>query len=382
MPAKAEVAAQVVHHVLRGPRLVHPLRKRVLAQALRARAHQHYDAAVAHGVLRVVERLLQLVQVQVLWRAALAHHDDVRVLAQLAAVQRVQVAARVALRAHEVARGAVDHALLLVQNHVHDEVQPHHGAGLLEVKADGALHVAGVRRRVHHERVVCLDRGERGAAGHDGLRAAGVAREVVVLNVAQGNAHVCRRDLGQHVHRRAVRRGAHVRKPARVSVQHAQAAVVRAHDRAQLVWRLRAVAAQGYGQEHVLFAHAGRVEFVHHGRQHRRRGKRPRHVARDHAHGLAGAHQLSQARRADGRLERGAHDLLARGTRRHGVCVHDLYHVLLRKLEALRARADAHLVAHALPPRLRCRRRGAPFDATVLRRRRAPRARGHAVTHA
>ena len=301
---------------------------------------------------------------------------------KLAAVQRVQLAARVALRGHKVARGAVDHVLLLVQNHVHDEVQPDHGAGLLQVKADGALHVAGVRRRVHHERVVCLDGLERGAAGHDGLRAAGIARKVVVLHVAERDAHVRRRHLGQHVHRRAVRRGAHVRKAARVAVKHAQAPVVRAHDGAELVFGLRAVAAQGNGQKHVLVANAGRVELVHHGRQHRRRGKRARHVARDHAHGLAGANQLAQARRADGRRKRCAHDLLARGTARHGICVHDLYHVLLRELEALRARADAHLVAHALPPRLRCRRRGAYPDATVLRRRRAPRARGHAVTHA
>ena len=380
--AQAEVALQVVHHIPRRARLVHPLRKRVLAQSLRARAHQHYDAAVFHGVLRVVERLLQLVQVQVLRRAALAHHHDVRVLVKLAAVQRVQLAARVALRGHKVARGAVHHVLLLVEDHVHDEVEAHHGAGFLKVEADGALHVAGARGRVHHERVVCLDRGECGATGHDGLGAAGVAREVVVLHVAERDAHVRRRDLCQHVDRRAVRRGAHVRKPARVPVQHAQAPVVRAHDRTELVFRLRAMATQRDGQKHVLVAHAGGMELVHHGRQHRRRGKRPRHVARYHAHGLARAHQLAQTRRAYGRRKRGAHDLLARGAAHQGVRVHDLYDVFLRKLEALRARADANLVAHALPPRSRCRRRGAVPDATVLRRGSASPARGRAVTHA
>ncbi len=344
--AELELAPQVVHHVLRAVRLVHPLLKGGLPQALRAGTHQYDYAAVTHGVLGVVQRLLQLVEVEVLGCAALAHHHYVCVFVQLAAIQAVQLAAGVALGGHEVAAGGVDHALVLVQHHVDDEVQPHHAAGLLQVQPHGALHVAGVRGRVHHEGVVGLDGLEGADSRHDGLGAAGIAGKVVVLHVAQRDAHVGLGNLPQDVHGRAMAGLAKVHEACRVPVEHGQLAVVGPHDGAQLVLRLRPVATKCNRQQHVLVPHARGVQLVHDGRQYRGGGKGARHVAGDDAYALAGPHEVAQVRRADGVGQRLAHHWLSSGRELHVVCVHDLYEIGLGKLEDFLSRADSYVELH------------------------------------
>ena len=70
VPAQLEITGDALYHGMRGRRGEQPVRKGLAAQAFRAGADQDDGAAVLDGVLCVVQRLLRLVQIGVLRRAA------------------------------------------------------------------------------------------------------------------------------------------------------------------------------------------------------------------------------------------------------------------------------------------------------------------------
>ena len=71
MAADAEFAPDALQDLLRRGRLAHPALKNRLARPLRAGSDQNDDAAAAHGMAGVGERLLCLVKIHILGRAAL-----------------------------------------------------------------------------------------------------------------------------------------------------------------------------------------------------------------------------------------------------------------------------------------------------------------------
>ena len=182
----------------------HPFLEYLLAQTFAAGAYQHDCAALFHCVLGVIQRLLCLIQVQILGRAALRNDHHIRSFRNRDRVQLVQERAAFAVRLRHIARACVDDLLVLVQHHVQDEVHTHHGRGFLDVLTHGiAFELARARGRLHHAAVVRLNCRARGNAGHDGLRAAGIACKIMIFNIAQADSAVGFRNRAHDIHRRA-----------------------------------------------------------------------------------------------------------------------------------------------------------------------------------
>ena len=114
-----------------------------------------------------------------------------------AGASMLQVAALVvdahafAMRLQVVAGHGVQHALVLVEHHVEDEVDADQAAGLVDVVAHRVAPSTPARAPgLEHHGVVVADGGVRAHARHDGLGPAGKAGEVVVLDVAGADAQV------------------------------------------------------------------------------------------------------------------------------------------------------------------------------------------------
>ena len=119
---------------------------------------------------------MQLVQVGVLGRAALAHQDDVGPGRDGPAVELFQISAAGPVGSGDVSGHGVDNMFVRIQHHVDDVVHTDQGGGFFDVLPDRiASQGRGMGSRLHHVAVVGADSGPGGNAGHDGLGSAAVA---------------------------------------------------------------------------------------------------------------------------------------------------------------------------------------------------------------
>ena len=291
---------------MRGRRGEQPVGKGLAAQALRAGADQDDGAAVLDGVLCVVQRLLRLVQIGVLRCAALADQNDIRFFRNGAAVHPVEVGAARAMRKGHVAGHGIDDLLVLVQNDIDDEVHAADRGGFLQILADGvSVQTAGAGQRRDHEPVIGLDGQRRGNAGHDGLRAAGIAGKIMKLDVAQADPEIGFRDCTGDVHRRSVCGVAQVDAVGRIGVDAADRLIAFPADQTDdLLRRVPAVRAERQHDGDVLRPDARPVQLVQNTGEDLVRGQGTRDIAGDDRDPLAGSGQLMERCRADGVRQR------------------------------------------------------------------------------
>ena len=189
--AEHELLLDAVDEHLRRAHAGHPLLEDLLPEALAAAGDEHDHAALAHRAADVVERLLRLVEVDVLGPASGRGDHHVGGLRDAQVATRVVRGGALPVRLEVVAGHGVDDALLLVEHDVEDEVDADEAAGLVDVLAHRvAVEDAGPRRGREHHAVVVADGGVGAEAGHDRLGAAAEAGEVVVLDVAGADAQV------------------------------------------------------------------------------------------------------------------------------------------------------------------------------------------------
>ena len=350
MTAQLEVVPDPLDHVLRGGGSGHPLLKHALAQPLAAGADQNDDPALADGVARVVQRLLRLVQVQILGRAALTDQHDVRRSTELLEIDRVEKGAQGPVGRSDVAGGGTQDLLVLAQHHVEDEIRAAHGGGLLNVGADGiGGDVARAGLGPDHHGVVRLDRRAGGDAGHNGLGAAGIAGKIVVLHIAQTDTAVGLGHNAGDVHRRAGPGETQVHAVVRIAVHTADLGPgALAGQTALFLVALMAVTAQTEDKRDVLGAHARGVQLVQQGGHDLGGGHGTGHIAGDHGDLLTGADDLRQTGRADGLAQRAADLPVLGGGSRHGRCPQDPDQVFIRYAHALRARTDPEFQIHVI----------------------------------
>ena len=293
-------------------------------------------------MLGIVQGFLGLVEVQIFGCASLTHQHDIRPPGELLAVEGIQKGTAGPVGFHHIPGHRPDDLLVGVQHHIDDEVHPHHGGGLLDVLPDriaGELSRAG--GSFHHTAVVGLDGIPGGDARHDGLGTAGVAGEVVVLDVAQADAPVRLRHPPVDVHRGTPGRGAHMDTVVYIQVHAADLPPgLLSRKMGHLFRGVLAVAAQGKYQRNVLRAHTGAVQFLQNRRQHGPGGHGPGDVAGDDGHLLTGADDLAQPGRPDGLSQRPAHLCPACQLHRHLVGLQHAQHGLVRHADRLGACAD------------------------------------------
>ena len=349
MAAQLEIPADALDHAFGGGRVQHPLLEHLFAQALLAGADQDDRAAVLHGVLGVVQRLLGLIEVQVLRRAALADQHDVRAAVQFLQIHFIQEPAALAVRLDQIASHRAHDLLVLVQHHVDDEVHAADLRRLLQILPQRVrVQIARVGLLANHHAVVALDGLAGGHAGHDGLRAAGIACKVVILDVAQADAPVGLGHGAGDVHRRARVGDAHVHAVGAVGI-HTADFIERAlaGQLLHLLGRMAAMAAQREHQRHVLGPAARGVQLVQQRGQDAVARAGAGDVAGDDGDLFAGMHDLLQPRRADGVFQR-AHDLRLVHQLPRNVVGHEHAHqIFVRHLDGLHARAESEFKFHA-----------------------------------
>ena len=299
-------------------------------------------------MLGVVQRLLRLVEIQVLRCAALTDQHDVRAPGNGLLIQRVEEGAARAVRLDRVARDGVDDVLVLVEHDVDDIVDAEDAPGLLDVLADGvAVELARVRLRTDHHAVVALDGIAGGNAGHDALCAAGIPGKVVILNVGKADHAVGLSHGTENIHGRSGVRRTQMHAVVRIGIDTAQLLPpALTGQMALLVGRVAPVAAQRKDESDVLFIHACGIETVEQGRQNLPRRAGAGNVRGDDGDLLAGVHDLLDGGRADGRVQRGADGVLAGQAGRKAVCMQNAEQAVVAHLNALRAGAKAEFQLH------------------------------------
>ena len=314
-----------------------PVLEDVLAQALLAGAHQQDGAAVLHRVLGIVQSLLGLVKVQILGSAALGHDHDVGPLGDLLLIEAVQERAAFPVGLGHIAGHGLDDLLLLIQDHVQDEVHAADVGGLFDVLTQGiGGDVAGAGQGVDHHGVVRLDGGPGGDAGHDGLGAAGIAGEVVIFDVAQADPAVGLGHLFHDVHRGATGGDAHGDGGGGVAVDAADLVIGPLAGQLQpLGIGVLPVAAQGEDQGDILLGHAAGIELVQQSREHLVAGAGAGDIAGDDGDLLAGPDDILQAGRADGSLQSPLDLRLTGQIHGDGIGGQDAQDVLLRHFDLL-----------------------------------------------
>ncbi len=220
-------------------------------------------------MLSVVKRLLCLVNVQILRKSAGRGDDDIRLCGDCHLIQFVKQPTARAVRLNIVARHAVADFFVLVKHDVDDEINMDKGAHLVDVDAHGVrIQVARMRALIHHALVVRLDRIVRGNAGHNGLGAAAVAREIMVFNIAQANNPVRLCDRGKDVDRRAVLGYAEV-CVVLARIKAGKAAEHLLPRRLPHLFRCHfTMDAQGENNGDILIPHTGERQLLCHMRQH------------------------------------------------------------------------------------------------------------------
>lgn len=194
---------------------------------------------------------------------------------------------------------------MLVKHDVDDEINMDKGAHLVDVDAHGVrIQVARMRALIHHALVVRLDRIVRGNAGHNGLGAAAVAREIMVFNIAQANNPVRLCDRGKDVDRRAVLGYAEV-CVVLARIKAGKAAEHLLPRRLPHLFRCHfTMDAQGENNGDILIPHTGERQLLCHMRQHGVGRHRAGDIARDDGNFLTGAYDFAEPRRADRVLQR------------------------------------------------------------------------------
>ena len=234
------------------------------------------------------------------------------------------------------------------------------------------VQVPGAGGLLYHHAVVGLDGRPGGHAGHDGLGPAGVAGEVVVLDIAQADAPVRLRHHPGDVHRCAPAGDAQADAVLRVAVHAAD--LLKGPLPCQLshlLCRVGPVAAQGEHQGDVLRADTGLIQLVQQGRHHCPGGYGAGDVAGDDGDGLPGADDLPQPGRADG-LCQGPADLRLPGEAMgHRIGLQHLLDAAVRHLHRLGAGADAKLDFHCPAPHFSaaCRRAATTGSSSPVRKR-------------
>ena len=338
MAAEPEFAADPLDQGPGRGRRRHPFLKGLFPEAFPAGADQDDDAAVLYGMLRVVQRLLRLVEVQVFRCSALRDQDDVRGLLQFDAVQLIQESAALTVRKHGIAGHGLQDLLVLRQDHVQDEIDADHSAGFFDVMAERiVLQRSRTAFRQDHAAVVRLDGRPRGAAGHDRLGAAGVSGKVVIFNIAETDPSVRLRNSSRNVDRRSVGRFPVGNAVIRIAVDAADLAESAFSGKAPVfLFALASVASQGEDEGDVLRLHAAGVQFVQKERHDLRRRHGTGNVARYDGDLLSRMHDVLQARGAD-RFAQGTGDLLRlRKSRRNRVRMELPDEIFLRDLHLLK----------------------------------------------
>ena len=247
-----------------------------------------------------------------------------------------------------VAGGGFQDLLVLAQHHVQDKVNAADVPCLFNVHAQRiSLQPSGAGVVPDHHGVVGLDGRSGGAAGHDGLGAAGVAREVVVLHIAEADADIRLRHRAGDVHRSTRPGDAQRHAVLRVAVHAADLLPgPLAGKLALLGLGLVPVAAQGKDQGDILRPHAPGIELVQQGGHDLGRGHGAGQVAGDDGNGLAGTDDLPQPGGAH-RLPQGAADLfLLRGDGRGLIGPQHSPQISVRDLHGLDAGAESEFQLH------------------------------------
>ncbi|MPN52693.1 hypothetical protein SDC9_200355 [bioreactor metagenome] len=95
------------------------------------------------------------------------------------------------MRGGDVPGDRIDDFLVLIKNDIQNEIHAYHTCGFFKVFTNGiAFQLSRHGGGVNHKTVVGLNCRTRAHAGHDGLCTAGIAREIVVFDIAETNSPV------------------------------------------------------------------------------------------------------------------------------------------------------------------------------------------------
>lgn len=150
-----------------------------------------HDAALSHGVLRVIDGFLRLIEIDILRIAAGGNDDDISRFLDIHSVEAIQKTAGVTMRCDGISGRSIGDLLVIIQDYIYDEVGRTVRCRFFDILAHGiSRKMPCIRTGADHISVIRLDRGKRSAARHDGFHAAGIAGKVVVLDIAEKDAAV------------------------------------------------------------------------------------------------------------------------------------------------------------------------------------------------
>ncbi len=253
------------------------------------------------------------------------------------------------MRFYQISRDRLYDLLMLVEHDVDDEIHPDLARGFLQILPERIrIEIAGMAARIDHFAVVRLNRLARRNAGHDRLRTAGIAREIVVFDIAEANPAIGFGDRARDVDRRSRAGFAHVNAIAPIGI-HAADFAIRALTDELLFFLLsvRAVTAQRKHERNILRTAARSIQLIQKRRKNAVRRHRTRYIAGDNRDFFTRTHDFGKSRRSDRVVQRANNLFFIHKSLRNLVCHQHAHQVFLGQFDGLNARSESKFKLHA-----------------------------------